>query len=174
MAKDLPSFIAQEGATREGSIIRERNFIDANHYETVAYLKHLDVRNEPKMVLFENVPALNGQKSAFPMFYNPWVTRQYVTTLDREFNQLTPENEMKWETTEPSRDSFNFSAADQLVSHAQAQGMAIRGHTLVWHSQLPGWVSGISSRDELLSVMRNHIVSVFAAPANSFRGKFTS
>ena len=78
MAKDLPSFIAQEGAKREGSIIREKNFIDANNYETVAYLKHLDVRNEPKMVLFENVPALNGKKSDFPLFYNPWVTRQYV------------------------------------------------------------------------------------------------
>src|SRR5437016_11960549 len=78
MAKDLPSFIAQEGAKREGAVIREKNFIDANNYETVAYLKHLDVRNEPKMVLFENVPALNGQKSTFPMFYNPWVTRQYV------------------------------------------------------------------------------------------------
>ena len=78
MAKDLPSFIAQEGAKREGSVIREKNFIDANNYETVAYLKHLDVRNEPKMVLFENVPALNGKKSEFPMFYNPWVTRQYV------------------------------------------------------------------------------------------------
>ena len=78
MAKDLPSFIAKEGATREGAVIREKNFIDANNYETVAYLKHLDVRNEPKMVLFENVPALNGQKSEFPMFYNPWVARQYV------------------------------------------------------------------------------------------------
>src|SRR2546425_665341 len=65
MAKDLPSFIAQEGAKREGSIIREKNFIDANNYETVAYLKHLDIRNEPKMVLFENVPALNKQKSDF-------------------------------------------------------------------------------------------------------------
>ena len=64
MAKDLPSFIAQEGAKREGAVIREKNFIDANNYETVAYLKHLDVRNEPKMVLFENVPALNGQKSS--------------------------------------------------------------------------------------------------------------
>ena len=78
MAKDLPSFIAKEGATREGAVIREKNFIDANNYETVAYLKHLDVRNEPKMVLFENVPALNGQKSEFPMFYNPWVSRQYI------------------------------------------------------------------------------------------------
>ena len=78
MAKDLPSFIAQEGAKREGAVIREKNFVDANNYETVAYLKHLDLRNEPKMVLFENVPALNGQRSEFPMFYNPWVTRQYV------------------------------------------------------------------------------------------------
>src|SRR6266496_2396304 len=78
MAKDLPSFIAQEGAKREGAVIHEKNFIDANNYETVAYLKHLDVRNEPKMVLFENVPTLGGQKSAFSMFYNPWVTRQYV------------------------------------------------------------------------------------------------
>jgi hypothetical protein len=78
MAKDLPSFIAKEGATREGAVLREKNFIDANNYETVAYLKHLDVRNEPKMVLFENVPALNGKKSEFPMFYNPWVSRQYV------------------------------------------------------------------------------------------------
>ena len=43
MAKDLPGFIAQEGAKREGSVIREKNFIDANNYETVAYLKHLDL-----------------------------------------------------------------------------------------------------------------------------------
>jgi hypothetical protein len=39
MAKDLPSFIAQEGAKREGAVVREKNFVDANNYETVAYLK---------------------------------------------------------------------------------------------------------------------------------------
>src|SRR5205823_6103440 len=67
------------------------------------------------------------------------------------------ENEMKWDTTEPSRGSFNFGPADQLVTHAQQHGMKVRGHTLVWHSQLPGWVSGISSGSDLLSAMRNHI-----------------
>ena len=82
MAKDLPSFIAKEGATREGAVIREKNFIDANNYETVAYLKHLDIRNEPKMVLFENVPALNGKKSEFPMFYNPWYRPAFADSLD--------------------------------------------------------------------------------------------
>ncbi|HEX9146366.1 MAG TPA: hypothetical protein VGA09_19005, partial [Candidatus Binatia bacterium] len=78
MAKDLRSFIAQEEQKRPGSVIREKNRVDSNQHETIAYLKHLDVRNESKMVLFENVPALNGQPSDFPLFYNPWVTRQYV------------------------------------------------------------------------------------------------
>ncbi|TDC78953.1 endo-1,4-beta-xylanase [Actinomadura sp. 7K507] len=90
----------------------------------------------------------------------------YTETLNREFNQLTPENEMKWETTEPSRNSFGYGAADQHVGHARSQGMAVRGHTLVWHSQLPGWVEDISSRTELLDVMRNHISNV----AGHFRG----
>ena len=66
MAKDLPSFIAQEGAKREGSVIREKNSIDANNYETVAYLKHLDVRNEPKMVLFENRAGTEWPKIRIP------------------------------------------------------------------------------------------------------------
>jgi endo-1,4-beta-xylanase len=92
---------------------------------------------------------------------------QYVTTWDTEFTGFTPENEMKWDTTEPSQNSFNFSAADTLVSHAQQHNMKIRGHTLVWHNQLPGWVSSISSSSTLLSVMNNHITT----ETTHFQGK---
>ncbi|MEU5268865.1 endo-1,4-beta-xylanase [Streptomyces hygroscopicus] len=84
---------------------------------------------------------------------------QYAATLDTEFNAVTPENEMKWESVEGSRNSFNFSAADQIVSHAQGKSMKIRGHTLVWHSQLPGWVGGLGATD-LRSAMNNHITKV--------------
>lgn len=80
----------------------------------------------------------------------------YVSTLNREFDSATPENEMKWDATEPTRGTFTFSAADQVVNHAQAQGMDVRGHTLVWHSQLPSWVGGLGAAD-LRSAMNNHI-----------------
>ncbi|GHF08305.1 beta-xylanase [Streptomyces spiralis] len=83
----------------------------------------------------------------------------YAATLDREFSAVTPENEMKWDATEPTRNTFSFGAADQIVSHAQSKGMKIRGHTLVWHSQLPSWVSGLSATD-LRTAMNNHITQV--------------
>jgi endo-1,4-beta-xylanase len=91
----------------------------------------------------------------------------YATILDREFNMITPENEMKWDTTEPSRGNFNFGPADQIVNHALAHGQRMRGHTTVWHSQLPSWVSGISDATTLRSVMNNHITTEIS----HFKGK---
>ncbi|MBQ0912718.1 endo-1,4-beta-xylanase [Streptomyces sp. RM99] len=83
----------------------------------------------------------------------------YAATLDREFNSATPENEMKWDATEPSRGTFTFSAADRVVDHARAQGMDVRGHTLVWHSQLPSWVGALGATD-LRGAMNDHINQV--------------
>ncbi|MGW5568917.1 endo-1,4-beta-xylanase [Streptomyces tendae] len=80
----------------------------------------------------------------------------YAATLDREFGSVTPENEMKWDATEPSRGAFTFTSADRIVDHAQSRGMDVRGHTLVWHSQLPSWVSSLGASD-LRTAMNDHI-----------------
>ncbi|MDG5766227.1 endo-1,4-beta-xylanase [Balneolales bacterium ANBcel1] len=81
------------------------------------------------------------------------------------FNQVTAENVMKWEEIHPEPGVYDFDAADRLVDLAEAAGMHITGHTLVWHSQTPNWVfedenGDPISRDALIERMRDHIHTV--------------
>ena len=84
-----------------------------------------------------------------------------------QFNMLVAENEMKWDALEPSRNSFSYGSADDLVRFAQKHDMRLRGHCLAWHSQLPGWVSSDGktndknwTREEALQILKNHIEKV--------------
>ncbi|MCU7825739.1 endo-1,4-beta-xylanase [Kitasatospora sp. DSM 101779] len=75
-----------------------------------------------------------------------------------EFSSVTPENVMKWESVEAVRGTYTWGPADDLVDFAQDNHQLVRGHTLVWHSQLPGWItSGSFTPDELRDILHRHI-----------------
>ena len=82
-----------------------------------------------------------------------------------QFDTISPENVLKWESIHPKPDQYNFKAADQYVEFGQKNGLFIVGHTLVWHQQTPKWVfqddkGNPLDRDTLLARMREHIFTV--------------
>jgi endo-1,4-beta-xylanase len=83
----------------------------------------------------------------------------YTTIAGREFNMITPENEMKPDATEPNQNQFSFGSGDQIANWAAQRGMKVRGHTLAWHSQQPGWMQNLSGTT-LRNAMKNHITKV--------------
>ncbi|MFF5158186.1 endo-1,4-beta-xylanase [Streptomyces sp. NPDC000348] len=85
----------------------------------------------------------------------------YTTIANREFNSVTAENEMKIDATEPQRGQFNFTAADRVYNWAVQNGKQVRGHTLAWHSQQPGWMQNLSG-SALRQAMIDHINGVMA------------
>jgi endo-1,4-beta-xylanase len=86
---------------------------------------------------------------------------EYAETLAREFNQAEPENMMKFGLIHPAADRYNFAPADAIVAFAREHRMAVRGHTLVWHNQMPPWVAaGNPTPAQLAAILPDHIHSV--------------
>lgn len=92
---------------------------------------------------------------------------RYREVLTREYNVLVAENEMKASFLQPSRGNFSWNKADELVQFAEDNGMKVRGHALVWHTQV-GWMENLQAdRNEMLTVMREHIEAV----AGRYKGR---
>jgi endo-1,4-beta-xylanase len=96
----------------------------------------------------------------------------YRQTLNREFTHITAENAMKWESVEPQRGVYTWDGADAVVKNAQRNRQELRGHTLVWHNQLPAWLTegvadGSIDAKELRTILRDHIMT----QAGRYRGK---
>ncbi|NLT53659.1 MAG: 1,4-beta-xylanase, partial [Actinomycetales bacterium] len=85
----------------------------------------------------------------------------YTSITNREFNMITAENEMKMDATEPNQNQFNFTNGDRIYNWAVQNGKRVRGHTLTWHAQQPGWMQNLSGTT-LRNAMINHINGVLA------------
>lgn len=84
----------------------------------------------------------------------------YAGVLATNFSSLTPENQLKWEWLRPSRDRFDFAAADDIVEFAAEHDQVVRGHALLWHSQNPAWLESDLDDEELREILRDHITTV--------------
>jgi len=94
----------------------------------------------------------------------------YRAIVASQFSTVTPENVMKWEVVEPTQGTYDWSAADKLVAFAQQNDQLVRGHTLVWHSQLPAWLTAAApsmTPDQLRAILKKHVTD----EVTHFKGK---
>lgn len=80
---------------------------------------------------------------------------QHTILLTRHFNSITPENAMKPGSIQPSEGEFRWTGADRLVQYARENGMAVHGHTLVWHQQAAEWMFEDSEGNPLEATPEN-------------------
>ena len=100
------------------------------------------------------------------------VDAAYTSLVANQYSTVTPENVMKWDSIEPTQGQLNFGPGDQLIAFAQQHNQLVRAHTLLWHNQIPGWLTtGVNNRtistDQLRDILKQHIF----AEAGHFKGK---
>ncbi len=88
-----------------------------------------------------------------------------IKVVLREFNSITAENAMKPQPTEPRKGEFNWEDADRIADFCRANGIKMRGHTLMWHSQIGSWMyqdekGKLLSKEEFYANMKHHIQAV--------------
>lgn len=82
-----------------------------------------------------------------------------LALLQQNAGAITPENALKWDATEAEPGRFNFTEADRQLTFARRHGLAVRGHALVWHRQLPPWLDGLTP-NALRQALERHVRGV--------------
>ena len=97
-----------------------------------------------------HTPTLSELARAKGLFFGSAVTSDQVSASDAYakllFDQCdvwTPEWELKWGDVEMRLGDRDYSRPDKIVSIARRANKRVRGHTLLWHAQLPEWVENL-------------------------------
>ncbi len=101
---------------------------------------------------------------------------QYTDIINAECGIVVPENELKWQWTRPAVDVYDFERMDAIAAWAEANGKALRGHTLLWHRPqwFPEWLNnydyGANPVQEAERILTDHIRTL----TDRYRGQITS
>ncbi|KAF9871323.1 Glycoside hydrolase family 10 [Colletotrichum karsti] len=85
---------------------------------------------------------------------------QFAAVLSKQFNSLSPENELKWSFINPAEGEYNWDTIDRLVDFAEANDMVVKGHGLISSCCNPSYLVNITDPTEFRAAMTAHFVAV--------------
>jgi len=139
------------------------------------FVDDVTISHVPAVPIQTDIPSVRDVVTEFPVGAAITAVETlgaHGQLLAKHFSSVTPGNALKWDATEPAENTFTYAQADPLIAYAKAHGLAIRGHTLVWHNQTPAWVftdaagapmtATPANKELLLARLTNHIRTVAA------------
>ncbi|HET8935878.1 MAG TPA: endo-1,4-beta-xylanase [Polyangiales bacterium] len=103
----------------------------------------------------EQSAGASGETGAQPpkkFVGNITTSGQVRDDFDKYWDQITPENEGKWGSVEGTRNQMNWAGLDRVHDYAKSHNIVFKQHTLVWGSQQPGWLGGLSKDEQKAEV----------------------
>ena len=108
---------------------------------------------------FGSAVAWSAANADAGSFANP----NYAALLIHDCSILVAENELKWPSIQPTSAPPDFARFDAILAFAEARGMAMRGHNLLWHQRrwMPAWLEsynfGPSPAAEAERILTDHV-----------------
>lgn len=80
--------------------------------------------------------------AAVPTNFSKQLSHEAVQILAEEFDTVTPENAMKWQSLCPEEGVYRFQPVDSLMTLARDNGQRVIGHTLLFNrdGNYPDWI----------------------------------
>lgn len=125
--------------------------------------------------VFYNPTKALKDVSTFPigvaMSQNQANSTNFTAIAKKEFNSVTAGNEMKFSTHSPTQGTYNWAPGDAVVNFAQSNNMRVHGHTLIWHQQVPTWVTNFTGTNaEFEAAIKSYVTEV----VTHYKGKVAS
>jgi endo-1,4-beta-xylanase len=103
----------------------------------------------PALVAVVLSPHVGAQiANGKPKFLGSAAPPSPAASFSTYWNQVTPENAGKWGSVEATQNVMNWSQLDAVYNYAQQRGYKFKEHTLVWGSQFPSWLTGLSQAQQ--------------------------
>jgi endo-1,4-beta-xylanase len=82
------------------------------------------------------------------------------TVVLRDCTDLVPEIDLNWTSIEWHKGEYHFEPVDGLVTFAQANGMRVHGHTLLWEQSTPDWAKQEVAEQQSWDIVAGHFARV--------------
>ncbi len=138
------------------------------------------VKRYDENAIIADTTALKTQAKDFfvGMAVNPTRVQdpKYATVYKKEFNSITAENAMKMKSILKGMDAqgnliYDWTQSDAIVDFAEANGMNIHGHTLIWYNSIPDFLNDFKGTDQEFELLIEKYVT---AVVSRYKGKVDS